>query len=141
MRALFIASFSYLIAGAAAGVYYREFTKFTGFEGETQLSVVHTHLLSLGFMLLLIVLVLEKLFTLSGSALFGWFFWLFNAGLIISASVMIWHGTLTVLGVEGSAMISGIAGLGHIAMTGGLVILMLALGRSLRRGVSPAAAG
>ncbi|HSU71450.1 MAG TPA: DUF2871 family protein [Micrococcaceae bacterium] len=34
----------------------------------------HTHLLTLGFIVLLIVLVLEKGLTLSKSPLFGWFF-------------------------------------------------------------------
>ena len=48
--------------GIGAGVFYREFTRANDFpEGEfTQLSVAHTHLLALGFMMSLIFLVLEK---------------------------------------------------------------------------------
>ena len=143
MRSLFIAAFAYLIAGVAAGVYYRELTKFTGFPegGSTQLSVVHTHLLTLGFLLLLVVLVLDKVFGLSGNRLFPWFFWLFNAGLVVSTGMMVWHGTLTVLGQQSSPAIAGIAGMGHIVLTGSLIVLMVALGRSLpRREVKPAAA-
>jgi hypothetical protein len=143
VRSLFVAAFAYLIAGAAAGVHYRELTKFAEFPegGSTQLSVVHTHLLTLGFIFLLIVLVLDKVFALSGTPLFRWFFWLFNAGLVISTAMMIWHGTLTVLGQPSSAAIAGIAGMGHIVLTGSLIVLMVALGRRLpRREVRPAAA-
>lgn len=135
MRRLFSASFAYLIAGLLSGVYYREFTKLNDFAAGqfTQLSVVHTHLLTLGVIVLLIVLVLEKVFTLSRSGLFGWFFWLFNAGLVITSAMMLWHGSLTVLGEEAGAMIAGIAGIGHILLSAALVLLFLALGRAISR--------
>ena len=82
MRKLYLAAFAYLLVGVASGLYYRELTKLTGWpEGQpTQLGVAHTHLLTLGFIVLLIVLVLEKVFTLSRSRLFPWFFWVYNAG-------------------------------------------------------------
>ena len=97
----------------------------------TQLGVVHTHLLTLGFIILLVVLALEKLFGLSRSRLFGWFFWVYNAGIILTTAMMLWHGSLTVLGQEGNGMISGIAGLGHILLTAGMVLLFLSLRRGL----------
>ena len=134
MKRLFTASCCYLAAGLLAGLFYREFTKMNDFpEGEfTQLGVAHTHLLALGFMTTLIVLALEKVFSISRSPkLFSWFFWLYNAGVVITASMMIWHGSLTVLGQESNAMISGIAGLGHIAITAGLIVFMVALSRAL----------
>ena len=134
MKRLFTASCCYLAAGLLAGVFYREFTKMNDFpEGEfTQLGVAHTHLLALGFMTSLIVLALEKVIGISRSPkLFAWFFWLYNAGVVVTASMMIWHGSLTVLGKESNAMISGIAGLGHISITAGLIILMVALSRAL----------
>ncbi|WP_394553592.1 DUF2871 domain-containing protein [Agromyces sp. MMS24-JH15] len=136
MRRLFIASFAYLIAGVASGLFYREFTKLNDFpEGEpTQLGLAHTHLLTLGFIVLLIVLVLEKLFVLSDNRrLFGWFFWLYNAGLILTSAMLIWHGSLTVLGEESSKMIAGIAGTGHMLLTAAMVLLCLALGRAIAR--------
>ena len=70
MRKLFYAATAYLVLGLASGLYYREFTKsndYTAADGFTQLSVLHTHLLTLGVIVLLIVLVLEKVFTLSNS--------------------------------------------------------------------------
>ncbi|MFF2272585.1 DUF2871 domain-containing protein [Agromyces sp. NPDC058136] len=129
MFKLFYASFAYMVVGVLSGLYYRELTKSQGFpEGDfTQLGLAHTHLLTLGFIVLLIVLVLEKVFALSESRLFGWFFWVYNAGVVLTSAMLIWHGTLTVLGQESNAAISGIAGLGHIALTAGMVLLFLAL--------------
>lgn len=118
-----------MIIGVLAGLFYREFTKANDFpEGEfTQLAVVHTHLLTLGFIVMLLVLALDKLFGLSGSKLFSWFFWLYNVGIALTVGMMIWHGSLTVLGEESNAMIAGIAGLGHIALSVSLVLFFLAL--------------
>jgi len=129
MRRLFYAAFAYMIVGVASGLFYREFTKINDFpEGEsTQLGLVHTHLLVLGFVVLLIVLLLEKVFVLSESRLFGWFFWIYNAGLVLTSAMLVWHGSLTVLGEESSSMIAGIAGLGHILLSAGMVLLFLAL--------------
>ncbi|WP_166968711.1 DUF2871 domain-containing protein [Brevibacterium atlanticum] len=129
MKKIFNAAFAYMIIGVLAGLFYREFTKANDFpEGEfTQLGVVHTHLLTLGFIVMLIVLVLDKVFGLSGSKLFSWFFWLYNAGLVLTVGMMVWHGSLTVIGEESDAMIAGIAGLGHIALSVSLVLFFLAL--------------
>ncbi|PQZ60178.1 MULTISPECIES: DUF2871 domain-containing protein [unclassified Microbacterium] len=140
MRRLFYAAFAYMIVGVASGLFYREFTKINDFpEGEsTQLGLVHTHLLVLGFVVLLIVLLLEKAFVLSESRLFGWFFWLYNAGLVLTSAMMLWHGSLTVLGQESSSMIAGIAGVGHILLSAGMVLLFLALRKRLFA-VKPAA--
>ncbi|HWU29077.1 MAG TPA: DUF2871 domain-containing protein [Microbacterium sp.] len=134
MKRLVNAAFAYMLAGVASGLFYREFTKANDFTDATftQLSVVHTHLLILGFVMLLIVLVLEKVFAISRSPrLFSWFLWLYNAGVIVTAGMMTWHGILTVLGQESSAMIAGIAGLGHILITAGLIVFFIALRRAV----------
>ena len=77
--------------------------------------------------MLLIVLVLEKVFAISRSRLFPWFFWVYNAGVILTSGMLVLHGSLTVLGMETSKAIAGIAGTGHILVTAGLILLMLAL--------------
>lgn len=136
MKKIFNAAFTYMIIGVLAGLFYREFTKANDFpEGEfTQLGVVHTHLLTLGFIVLLIVLALDKVFGLSGTKLFSWFFWLYNVGVILTAGMMVWHGSLTVLGQQSNAMIAGIAGLGHIALSVSLVLFFLALRKKVVAG-------
>ena len=127
MKKLFYSSFVYMAVGVLSGLFYREFTKANDFTGDTQLGLVHTHLLTLGFIVLLIVLALEKLFALSESKLFSWFFWIYNAGLVLTAAMLAVHGSLTVLGEESSSAIAGIAGLGHMLLTAGMVLLFLAL--------------
>ncbi|NYJ20207.1 DUF2871 domain-containing protein [Glaciibacter psychrotolerans] len=127
MMKLFYAAFGYMIVGVLSGLYYREFTKAHDFTGATQLGLVHTHLLTLGFIVLLIVLLLEKQFGLTQSSLFNWFFWTYNAGLVVTAAALAVHGSLTVVGQESSSAIAGIAGLGHIALSTGMVLLFLAL--------------
>ena len=141
MKKILNAAFIYMIAGVASGLFYREFTKLNGFpEGKvTQLGLVHTHLLTLGFIVLLIALVIEKVFTISRSPkLFAWFFWLYNAGVILTSGMLIWHGSLTVLGQESSTMIAGIAGLGHMLLTAGMVVFFVALRRAVLNRAAPA---
>lgn len=142
MRRLFIAATAYMLVGVGSGLFYREFTKANAFEGHTQLALAHTHLLTLGFLLLLLVLVLDKAFGLSRSRLFGWFFWVYNAGVVLTSAMLIWHGMLTVLGQPSSAMIAGIAGLGHILISAGMILLLTMLGRAVlasRRAEAPVA--
>ncbi|NUP03515.1 MAG: DUF2871 domain-containing protein [Nonomuraea sp.] len=133
MKKILHAAHIYMIVGVISGLYYREITKLNDFTGDTQLGVVHTHLLALGMLFFLVVLALEKVFTLSaGGKLFTWFFWVYNGGLALTVVMMIVHGTQTVLGAETSAAISGIAGLGHIVLTVGLILFFVNLGKRVQ---------
>ncbi|WP_194421751.1 DUF2871 domain-containing protein [Microbacterium abyssi] len=125
----------YTVLGLAAGLFYREFTKASGFEEGMmgQLGLAHTHILTLGMVVLLIVLALEKSFAMSSSLLFRWFFWIYNAGVVLTSAMLIWHGMLQVQDLESSKMIAGIAGLGHMLVGGGFVLLLLALFSAIRR--------
>lgn len=82
--------------------------------------------------MLLIVLALEKVFALSNSKAFTWFFWVYNLGLVISASTMIINGTLHVLGEGTSKALTGISGSGHILLTAGFILLFVALWNRLQ---------
>ncbi len=143
MKSLYRSAIFYLVMGLGAGLFYREFTRANEFpEGQfTQLGVAHTHLLALGFMMFLIFLVVEKVFAVSrNKKLFNSFFWFYNVGVVLTVGMLIWHGSLTVLGEESTAMIAGIAGIGHILITIGLVLFVVALGRALNEPANPAAA-
>ena len=134
MKKIYYAAHTYMILGLISGLAYREITKVKHFEGDTQLAVLHTHLLALGMLFFLIVLVLEKLFTLTANKkLFTWFFWVYNAGLALTITMMTIHGTQTVWGKETSEAVSGIAGLGHILLTVGLILLFVNLGKRIPR--------
>jgi hypothetical protein len=131
MRTILTTAHVYMILGLISGLYYRELTKATGFTGETQLGVVHTHLLALGMLFFLVVLALDKLFALSGHPLFRWFFGIYNAGLAVTIATMTVKGTLTVLGHETGEPLALVAGLGHILLTVGLVLLFVTLGKRI----------
>lgn len=133
MKKLYMVAVAYAVLGLAAGLFYREYTKAMDFTGQTQLSVTHTHLLALGFMVMLIVLALDAALKVSGTRTFSWFFASYNAGLAITVGVMVWHGILQVQGeTEVSGAVPGIAGIGHILLTIGIVALLVSLRRPVR---------
>jgi len=125
----FYAAAVYTLLGLGAGLFYREYTKAHDFTGDSQLSVLHTHLLALGTLFFLIVLVLDKAFALSGTKMFTWFFWVYNVGLLFTVTMMVVHGVRTVGGSGESAALDGISGLGHIILTVAFVLFFLALRR------------
>ncbi|QIK69988.1 DUF2871 domain-containing protein [Erysipelothrix sp. HDW6C] len=124
-------SFIYMIMGLVGGVFYREFTKFNGFTGTTQLSVIHTHLLMLGMFMMLIILILIKLFKINEHKGFKRFMMFYNGGLHLTVLMMLIRGIVQVIGTDLSkglnAAISGMSGLGHIALAIGLVYLFISL--------------
>ena len=83
MKQLYCAVVLYTVLGLVAGLFYRDFTKAHNFTGKTELAVTHTHLLALGTLFFLIVIGLEKQFTLSSGGLYRWFFWTYNVGVLI----------------------------------------------------------
>lgn len=129
MRKIYYAAHTYMIVGLISGLFYREFTVLNDFTGETRLSIVHTHLLALGMLFHLILLVLEKSFRLSVSRLFDWSFWVYNTGVTVTVGVMTLQGIQQVRGVETADAIGGLAGLGHIVLTVGLVLFFINLGK------------
>lgn len=56
---------------------------------------------------------------------------MYNGGLALTVAMLVVHGTQTVLGVETSPAISGIAGLGHIVLTVGLILFFINLGKRI----------
>lgn len=132
MKKIINTAMIYLALGLAAGVFYREFTKWNGFTGKTTLGVVHTHLLVLGMLFFLLV----ALFGRQESALleqkmFRRFYILYNIALPFLSCMMIVRGILQVQSVEltksVNAMISGIAGISHILMAVALFMFFIAL--------------
>lgn len=120
-------AFIYAIVAIVFGVFYREFTKFNGFTGKTNLSVMHTHYLLLGVFFFLILMLVEKSFTLSAPKHIGTLLIIYQVGLNITGLGFFMRGVTQVLGTELSkgmdASISGIAGIGHILM--GVSLLMI----------------
>lgn len=118
----------YAIAAMVFGVFYREFTKFQHFSGQTNLSVMHTHYFLLGMFFFLVLMLAEKAFSFSdkntGKVLF-----FYQLGLNITGLGFLMRGLTQVWGTELSkgmdASISGIAGIGHILMGVCIILLLL----------------
>lgn len=124
----------YAVLAMAGGVFYREFTKFVGFTGETTLSVVHTHYFMLGMALFLLLLMLEKSFSFT-TARTGRVLIAYHVGLNLTAVMFLVRGVTQALGTALSsgmdAAISGVAGIGHILLGVSLVLLLLQVKRAL----------
>ena len=129
-------SFIYAIAAMLGGVFYREFTKFNDFTGVTVLGKVHTHLFMLGMMMFLIVALFARQLDLTKQKSFRLFVCIYNSGVILTAVMMVVRGVNQVLGASlskaASASISGIAGIGHILVGAGIILLMVSLKKSVK---------
>jgi hypothetical protein len=124
----FHAAWIYTALGLVAGLFYREYTKAKDFHGTTQLAVTHTHLLALGMLLFLVVLALTAVLPIGELKVFELFFWFYNAGLVVTVAMMVVHGIIQANGNDDEIpAIAGIAGIGHLLITIGLVQLFLAL--------------
>ena len=124
----------YSVLAMAGGVFYREFTKLNAFTGKTTLSVVHTHYFLLGMGVFLLLLLLEKNFSFTGSGT-GKVLAVYHTGLNLTALMFVVRGVTQVLGsplTSGmDAAISGMAGIGHILLGISLLLLLLQIRRSL----------
>lgn len=129
-------SLGYAVAALAAGVFYREFTKWNQFSGTTALGKLHGHLLLLGTVLFLLVALFSQTLALRDLRLFRVFLITYNIGLPLSAVMLLVRGVPQVLGLSLSraadASISGIAGVGHILTGLGLICLLLALRKAAK---------
>lgn len=124
-RKLINTAFTYMIMGLLSGLFYREYTKFVGFDGTSTISVLHTHTLVLGMFFFLIASLFELRLKISKHKSFNKFYITYNIGLILTAIMMLVRGLVTIQlesvskGLDAS--ISGMAGLGHIIITFGLM--------------------
>lgn len=124
----------YAVLAMVGGVFYREFTKFNGFSGQTVLGVVHTHFFLLGMVWFLLLMLLEKNFSFTGEKT-GRLLVVYQIGLNLTEVMFIVRGVTQVLGLDLSsgmnASVSGIAGIGHILLGVSLVLVLLQVRKSV----------
>ena len=124
-------SIVYAVLTLVAGVFYREFTKMNGYTDWTTLSVVHTHYFILGMMFFLILglISLNIDFKSNRAVLF------YNIGLNLTAIILVVRGIVQILGFNVvSALISGIAGIGHIVLGVSLILILLDIKKGCIKG-------
>lgn len=127
-------AFIYAIVAMVFGVFYREFTKFIGFNGATNLSIMHTHYFMLVMFFFLVLALLEKSFNFSENKNTGKILLFYHIGLNISGLGFFVLGLTQVIYPELSsglnASISGVSGIGHIFLGVSLVLLLLTVKKS-----------
>ncbi|MCI9264540.1 MAG: DUF2871 domain-containing protein [Oscillospiraceae bacterium] len=121
-------SLAYALVAMALGVFYREYTKLSGFAGATRLSVLHTHYFMLGMFFFLVLALAEKAFQFSDKAA-GRTALVYQVGLNITGLGLLVRGLTQVWGGELSrgmdASLSGVSGIGHILLGVAMVMLLL----------------
>lgn len=130
-------SLIYAIAAMAGCVFYREFTKYSGFTGVTALGKVHTHLFLLGMVMFLVVALFAAHNELAKNKTFRLFLWTYNIGVPLTAVMLLVRGIVQVWALNLSAgmdaAISGIAGIGHVLTGVGTLLLLVSLKKTAAR--------
>lgn len=125
----------YAVAGLFAGAFYREFTKYMGYKGVTALGKAHTHLFALGMLMFLIVTALASTTEITKSEYFDRFYFYYNIGVGLSATMIFCRGLYEVIGLNNNVLdlvISWTAGAGHVTVTIGLAFLFLSLKQKIK---------
>ncbi|MGM9941758.1 MAG: DUF2871 domain-containing protein [Bulleidia sp.] len=119
---------AYAVGALCGGVFYREFTKWNGYTGVTALSRVHVHLFVLGVLVNLIIALSLSQLDIEHTGTWKPCMITYNAGLIVTVIMFVVRGVLQVT-VQNpssvlSASVSGIAGIGHILLGIGIILLI-----------------
>lgn len=131
-------SLIYAVAALICGVFYREFTKWNGYNEVTTLGKAHVHLLVMGMIVFMMVALFSIHQELEKCKIFRVFIWIYNIGLLITTVMMVVRGITQVMNTSLShgadAAISGIAGIGHILTGVGIVLLLISLKKTSENG-------
>lgn len=123
----------YAVLAMVFGVFYREFTKAYDFDGITALGRIHTHLFVLGMGVFLLVALFDDRLNLQSSKLYLPFMIIYNCGVGVLVTMLTVRGVFDVIGGEYSdGAISGIAGLGHVVLAVGIVLLFVMLLKQIK---------
>lgn len=124
---------AYAVVALICGVLFRELGKYGFLALPDTFGRIHGHLISLGTILLLAELALNHWLKFSDEKGSDAAFWCQQAGLILSAIMMGVRGYLGTVSLD--AMISGIAGVGHILLAVGLIWTLVLIRKAvIKRG-------
>lgn len=119
----------YAVIAMVLGVFYREFTKFSGFTDKTNLSVMHTHYFLLGMVFFLLLMLVEKIFAFSSWPRTKAVLIIYHVGLNIAGAGFLIRGLTQVWRTELSkgmnSAISGFAGIGHILLSAAIILFLV----------------
>ena len=135
MKKLVKTAFIYAIIAMICGVIYREGSRFLELTEPNTWSFTHTHFFALGMFFFLIVVILEKEFSLAKDKKFKAFYIIYNIGLIITG-IMLWMRGIADITESFynsyDKMISGISGIGHILLGIGIILFFIILNNKIK---------
>ena len=135
MKKLVKTAFIYAIIAMLCGVIYREGSRFLELTEPNTWSFTHTHFFVLGMFFFLIVVILEKEFSLTKDKKFKAFYIIYNIGLIITG-IMLWMRGIADITESFynsyDKMISGISGIGHILLEIGIILFFIILNNKIK---------
>ncbi len=135
MKKMYWISLSYFVFGLLSGLVNHEIAYWTGFTGESVMSVVHPHAILLGGLTFLLMPLFMKSFELEKQKSFRCFLWTYNIGLVMTLGFMTIRGMSQLLLKPfpsfSDHMVGGLAGIGHVILTVGLGFLFHSLIKSV----------
>lgn len=130
MRNILKISFGMSILALLFWVFYREYTKYIGFDGTTTLSLLHTHTFLLAVIFPLIFTLITQQLKHTTKELKS-AFWTYYVGRSITIIMMFFRGIVQaqelVLSSGINHMISGIAGIWHSVLAIGFIWIFIKL--------------
>ncbi len=127
IRILYRIAIGYLIFALLSGLFYHEAAYYTGFTGVSVLRLVHSHAFGLGTLVFLLLPLFINTFHIEQYKHFKIFLVTYNLGLIMTIGFMAVRGTVQLFELPISNfsdhMIGGLAGIGHIILTVGIIFL------------------
>ena len=128
MKRYINATLLYAVFAMAGGVFYREFTKYHGFCGQTSLLSLHVHYFTLGMLFFLFLALAENAFGFSAQKT-AQLLPFYRAGLNLSALGFLLRGLVQVQNAQpgefAGALFAGISGFGHILLGVSLVLILM----------------
>lgn len=126
-------SFTTLLMGLIAGVFYREFIKFYHYQNITHLSRLHVHILVLGFLTMLVAYIIVRKYSTSILISLKKPLYIYMVGFTFTIVNMMVFGIYEVVSNGQDtiriAALSGTSGIGHILLSIGIVWFMVNLFR------------
>ena len=134
IKRYFNASIVYASLALAGGVFFREFTKYTMYTGETNLAFIHTHYFMLGMFFFLALALLERAFAFSEQKASRRWVTVYHVGLNITTVCLFLRGLAQATQAELSpalnGALSGVSGIGHILIGSSIIALLILIRRS-----------
>lgn len=122
-------SYTFLVMGLIAGVFYREFTKFYKYQADNHLSKLHVHVLVLGFLLMMILYLVVKEYDVKKILTIRTPLYVFVSGFTFTIVNMTLSGFYEVVSANRpiikKAALEGLSGLGHIVLSIGIVWIVV----------------